>query len=208
MRSAGSSQQVSNTASGLPLTGSPDSLGICIPRCSAVDIRDVGDNTSELVLANGGPSLLTICTPTQTSQTVGVAEPTMCADASKLRIRIPPPSANCGTESVTEDEPDEEIATGRRTFCPIEHRTAIVDMMERHFCAHPLIPGYSAPTPEGIKAWAVKQIYEFCIHHDLPNLWAYLWENWYRCKRWELWAQSGNPEEIPRLKTTMFVEGQ
>ena len=81
-------------------------------------------------------------------------------------------------------------------------------MMERHLCAHPLIPGYSAPTPEGIKAWAVKQSYEFCVLHDLPNLWAYLWENWYRRGRWELWARSANPMEIPRLKTTMFVEGQ
>ena len=81
-------------------------------------------------------------------------------------------------------------------------------MMERHFCAHPLIPGYSAPTPEGIKAWAVKQAYEFCVLHDLPNLWAYLWVNWYRSGRWELWARSGNANEIPRLKTTMFVEGQ
>jgi len=81
-------------------------------------------------------------------------------------------------------------------------------MMERHFCAHPLIPGYSAPTPEGIKSWAVKQMYGFCVHNDLPNLWAYLWENWYRHGRWELWARSGEPREIPHLKTTMFVEGQ
>jgi hypothetical protein len=80
--------------------------------------------------------------------------------------------------------------------------------MEWHFCAHPLIPGYSAPTPEGIKAWAVKQAYEFCVLRDLPNLWAYLWENWYRHGRWELWARSGNPREIPRLKTTMLVEAQ
>ena len=81
-------------------------------------------------------------------------------------------------------------------------------MMEHHFCAHPLIPGYSAPTPDGIKAWAVKQMYEFCTIRELPNLWAYLWENWYRRGRWELWARSGNPGEIPRLKTTMLVEAQ
>jgi hypothetical protein len=56
--------------------------------------------------------------------------------------------------------------------------------------------------------WAVKQMYEFCVLHNLPNLWAYLWENWYRRGRWELWARSGNPTEIPRLKTTMLVEGQ
>lgn len=36
--------------------------------------------------------------------------------------------------------------------------TNIVDMMEQHFCAHPLIPGYLAPSPEGIKEWAVGEL--------------------------------------------------
>ena len=132
------------------------------------------------------------------------------ADALKLTIRIPALSTIRESGALMEDEPDpdEEISNGRRTFCPIEHREAVVEMMERHFCAHPLIPGYSSPTPEGIKSWAVKQVYDFCVSHDLPNLWAYLWENWYRRGRWELWARSGNPTEIPRLKTTMLVEGQ
>ena len=132
------------------------------------------------------------------------------ANSMKLTIRIPAHSSTCSPGQVTEDEPDadEETMAGRRTFCPLEHRDTIVEMMERHFCAHPLIPGYSTPTPEGIKAWAVQQLYEFCVQHNLRNLWAYLWENWYRCGRWELWARSGNPKEIPRLKTTMFVEGQ
>jgi hypothetical protein len=126
----------------------------------------------------------------------------------KLTIRIPAPSTirHSGTEN--ESDADDETTNGRRTFCPVEHRDAVVQIMEQHFCAHPLIPGYSAPTPEGIKAWAVKQIYEFCTLRDLPNLWAYLWENWYRRRRWELWACSGNPEEIPCLKTTMLVEAQ
>ncbi|KAH8985839.1 hypothetical protein EDB86DRAFT_2832928 [Lactarius hatsudake] len=136
-------------------------------------------------------------------QEAGV-EPTA---SSKLTIRIPASWRYRRAESIAEDEPDEETTSGRRTFCPIEYREAVVDMMERHFCAHPLIPGYSAPTPEGIKAWAVKQMYSLCVRHDLPNLWAYLWENWYRRGRWELWARSGEPREIPRLKTTMFVEG-
>ncbi|KAH9032963.1 hypothetical protein EDB85DRAFT_1816870, partial [Lactarius pseudohatsudake] len=125
-----------------------------------------------------------------------------------LTIRIPAASTIRKTSPVIENEsdPDEETTTGRRTFCPVEQRDAVVKMMERRFCAHPLIPRYSAPTPEGIKAWAVKQTYKFCVSRDLPNLWAYLWENWYRRGRWELWARSGDPKEIPRLKTTMFVE--
>jgi hypothetical protein len=72
---------------------------------------------------------------------------------------------------------DDETNNIQHTFCPLEHRSNIVEMMEWNLCAHPLIPGYSAPT--GIKAWAVKQMYKFCFKHDLPNLWAYLWENWY-----------------------------
>ncbi|KAH8996443.1 hypothetical protein EDB86DRAFT_2803978 [Lactarius hatsudake] len=70
---------------------------------------------------------------------------------------------------------------------------------------------YDAPVDPLISykdlAWAVKQMYSLCVHHDLPNLWAYLWENWYRRGRWELWVRSGEPREIPRLKTMMFVEG-
>lgn len=126
----------------------------------------------------------------------------------RITIRIPPPSSTHNATSTTEDEPNEEVTNGRHTFCPMEHRDAVVEMMEHHLCAHPLIPGYSAPTPEGIKAWAVKQVYDFCVLRDLPNLWAYLWENWYRRGRWELWARCLEPKEIPRLKTTMIVEAQ
>ncbi|KAJ7475022.1 hypothetical protein FB451DRAFT_1034721, partial [Mycena latifolia] len=81
----------------------------------------------------------------------------------------------------------------------------IIDLMERHLNAHPLIPGYCHPSPAGIREWAVKQMYDFCFENDLPEVWAYLWENWYRRGRWELWARAEHPE-IPRLKTTMIVE--
>ena len=102
-------------------------------------------------------------------------------DKSKFVIRIPAPSTICEPDPVAEDEPDddEETTPEGHTFCPIEHCTTVVEIMERHLCAHPLILGYSVPTPEGIKTWAVKQMYEFCVQHKLPNLWAYLWENWY-----------------------------
>jgi len=94
-----------------------------------------------------------------------------------------------------------------QTFCPLELHANIVDMMEWHFCTHPLIPGYSAPSPDGIKEWAVKQMYEFCFKHDLHEAWAYLWENWYHWGRWELWAWCADTR-IPQLKTTMMVEAQ
>lgn len=126
----------------------------------------------------------------------------------RLTITLPQPNTNHKTLSKSGDEQnDSDNYPSRRTFCPSELRANIVDMMERHFCAHPLIPGYSAPSPDGIKEWAVKKMYEFCFKHDLREVWAYLWENWYRRGRWELWARCTDTR-IPRLKTTMMVEAQ
>ncbi|KAG0693971.1 hypothetical protein DFH29DRAFT_792377, partial [Suillus ampliporus] len=93
----------------------------------------------------------------------------------------------------------------RRTFCPSELRKHVIEMMEQHFCAHPLIPGYSHPSAAGIRQWAVRQMYTFCKDRDLCELWAYLWENWYRRGRFELWAHSTG-DKVPRLKTTMIME--
>lgn len=80
-------------------------------------------------------------------------------------------------------------------------------MMEQHLCAHPLILGYVHPSPTGIREWAVKQMYNFCVANDLHELWAYLWGNWYRSGHWELWACSGYPK-IPVLKTTLILKSQ
>ena len=169
---------------------------------SAVSTLDVTTSSAVDTTDNISGSMLT-CSHRDSS----VVGPSSAADnATKLTIRIPAPSTIHHPENESDD--DNGTANGRRTFCPAEHRDTLVQIMEQHFCAHPLIPGYSAPTPEGIKAWAVRQIYEFCTLRDLPNLWAYLWENWYRRGRWELWARSVNPWEIPRLKTTMLVEAQ
>ncbi|KAF8209756.1 hypothetical protein K438DRAFT_1571712, partial [Mycena galopus ATCC 62051] len=99
----------------------------------------------------------------------------------------------------------DEEEEGKRTFCPEELREEIITAMVHHFNAHPLIPGFAHPSPAGIREWAVKQMYTFCFDNNLPEVWAYLWENWYRRGRWELWARAEHPE-IPRLKTTMMVE--
>lgn len=114
----------------------------------------------------------------------------------KIIIKIPKQEPQSG-----------DIERSRRTFCPSEFREHVIEMMERHFCAHPLIPGYSHPSAAGIRQWAVRQIYTFCREHDLCELWAYLWENWYRKGRFELWARSAG-DKIPRLKTTMIMESQ
>jgi len=114
--------------------------------------------------------------------------------------------------AVEENDPtvvsdEDEGKEGHRTFCPAVFRDSVVNMIERHYCAHPLIPGYGPPDAIGIKRWAVQQMYNFCFKHELPEVWAYLWENWYRKGRWELWARCAH-ELIPILKTTMILESQ
>jgi hypothetical protein len=154
-----------------------------------------------------GSTLVLESTPSSRS----TATPQHTVEGSRLTIRVPPRSdkENHGPEKFESDPVtvDDTEKTERRTFCPDEHRRPICDIIERHYCAHPLIPGYSSPTPEGIREWAVKQIYNYCVSHDLREVWAYLWENWYRQGRWELWARSCHPQ-IAKLKTTMILEAQ
>jgi len=100
-----------------------------------------------------------------------------------------------------------ELPTTSGVFCPLGLRDKAVAMVEQHFCMHPSIPGVSAPTVAGIRESSVRQMYSFCQENGLQSLWAYMWENWYRNGRWELWARAPY-EEIPRLKTTMICETQ
>ncbi|KAJ3779611.1 hypothetical protein GGU10DRAFT_337877, partial [Lentinula aff. detonsa] len=146
-------------------------------------------------------------------------QPSSCpppsVDAAGIpKIRIPPKSyfeADSEIEDPWESGADESSSgeesmnPNLRTFCPSAHREHIIDVMERHYCAHPLIPGYAYPSAEGIRKWAVRQMYTFCFQNNLAALWAYLWENWYRPTRWELWARSVS-DTVPILKTTMMVE--
>jgi hypothetical protein len=110
-----------------------------------------------------------------------------------------------GEAGITDE--DDDGKQGRRTFCPPLYRDTIINMMERHYCAHPLIPGSCAPDAKLIKKWAVQRMYDFCVKHELPEVWVYLWENWYRAGRWELWARCAH-KLIPVLKTTMILESQ
>ncbi|KAJ7220474.1 hypothetical protein GGX14DRAFT_674827 [Mycena pura] len=169
--------------------------------------------------------------PETVTPVVPASRPQTITMANGLVIRIParPPPASASpntaaaaastTRSETERTPEDPRADlgrvltsiegtekkTRCTFCPPRYHDAIVNMMEKHYCAHPLLPGYAPPNPDGIKCWAVSQMYKFCVDHGLREVWAYLWENWYRRSRWELWARSVNPE-IPVLKTTMILE--
>ncbi|KAL0564139.1 hypothetical protein V5O48_017915 [Marasmius crinis-equi] len=129
-----------------------------------------------------------------TAETVSLVEQTQ-TNTTGLKIRIP---ALRPTQVVAPEEP-------KRVFCPQELREPVLAKVMEHRNAHPLLPGKSAPTAEGIYSWAVKKMYQFCKDEDLPEMWAYLWENWYRPERWKLWARSVVPE-IPRLNTTMIME--
>ena len=101
----------------------------------------------------------------------------------------------------------EELPITSDVFCPSELRKRVITMVEQHLCMHPSIPGISAPTVAGIREASVRQMYCFCQENGLQSLWAYMWENWYRNGRWELWARAPC-REIPRLKTTMLCESQ
>ncbi|KAH9023946.1 hypothetical protein EDB85DRAFT_2075228 [Lactarius pseudohatsudake] len=140
--------------------------------------QEIQSKNTKIALTSGGPNSIKFRIPTLNRSTQHLEGTGGSASGSLDK----PTSSRLGLLEDLSD-PDEETVTGRRTFCPIEQSAAIVDMMERHFST-----------------------YQFCVFHDLPNLWAYLWENWYRHGRWELWARSADPREIPRLKTTMFVE--
>jgi len=98
-------------------------------------------------------------------------------------IRIPPLQASVPhqVDPAILSKPESEDGEGNAKcmFCPEEDCAGVILLMEIHYNTHPLIPGYSAPTKEGIQEWAVKQMYQYCKSCDLAALWAYLWENWY-----------------------------
>ncbi|KAJ7909714.1 hypothetical protein B0H13DRAFT_2330063 [Mycena leptocephala] len=130
------------------------------------------------------------------TQNLDAADPEVLAQAMKARTtRAAAPKSKkakakatadaSSTGTSSEDEEEEKESRTRRTFCPAAYREPIIAMMEKHYCAHPLLPGYAHPSPEGIKRWAVLQMYKFCVEHGLREVWAYLWENWYRSSRWE-----------------------
>lgn len=58
-------------------------------------------------------------------------------------------------EREVSDEEEDDSTPSRRTFCPLLYREPIINMMERHYCAHPSIPGSSPPDVKLIKQWAV-----------------------------------------------------
>ncbi|KIJ44691.1 hypothetical protein M422DRAFT_167871, partial [Sphaerobolus stellatus SS14] len=78
-----------------------------------------------------------------------------------------------------------------------------------HLHQHPEIPisdeAGTHQIAQEIYTGAVYDMYRYCYDHDLSQVWAYLWNQWYTSLQWKLWARSANPE-IPRIKMTMIVE--
>ncbi|KAH8802348.1 hypothetical protein DL96DRAFT_1563649 [Flagelloscypha sp. PMI_526] len=91
-----------------------------------------------------------------------------------------------GGKEEDEVEVDESGSQGARTFCPEPFRKRMLEMVEDAYYAHPLPPGEVAPNQHAIYEWAVERMHTMCKEKDLPELWAYLWEKWYRPGRWEL----------------------
>jgi hypothetical protein len=98
----------------------------------------------------------------------------------------------------------------KRVFCPAEFRGPLLDIFNRGFNSHPSIPGTgsrSCLSAKVIYYANVKDAYDFCVKRNLREVWAYLWNSWYRPSMWKLWARSTS-EDVPRLRTTMMVESQ
>ncbi|EEB95569.1 hypothetical protein MPER_05441 [Moniliophthora perniciosa FA553] len=82
-------------------------------------------------------------------------------------------------------------------------------MFRRHLHMHPSIPinGLEKHLQRReIHTESTEEMYRYCRMNNLSQAWAYLYNRWYNKKQWILWARSAC-SEIPRLKTTMIVEG-
>ena len=94
------------------------------------------------------------------------------------------------------------------TICTNEIQNNVLDIVERHFHLHPLIPiDKNGTFSNADEIWhrSVKEIYEFCVNDSNPRLWNYLYFSWYTKSRWELWARSCYPK-IPFGKPNMIIE--
>ncbi|PPQ91656.1 hypothetical protein CVT25_013211 [Psilocybe cyanescens] len=60
---------------------------------------------------------------------------------------------------------DDDEKRGQRTCCPPLYRDTITNMIERHYCAHPIIPECGPPDPKLIERWAIQRMYDFCVKH-------------------------------------------
>ncbi|RDX41098.1 hypothetical protein OH76DRAFT_1475946 [Lentinus brumalis] len=116
--------------------------------------------------------------------------------------------------NIDEDAPTLPAEKGARpkradyVFCPLSHRLAIMRLFAKHASQHSLLPERhgQARSPHQIHRDAVSEMYHHCKANNLCEVWAYLWNSWYRKSRWVLWARSAYAASIPCKRTTMVVE--
>ncbi|SAL95617.1 hypothetical protein, partial, partial [Absidia glauca] len=91
-------------------------------------------------------------------------------------------------------------------ICVAARRKEIKAVMHRHYCYHSLIPQDTTfKIASQIHHDSVKEMYNFCVEHQLSDAWAYLYRRWYTANMWKLWARSV-VEHIPNAKSTMMIE--
>lgn len=61
-------------------------------------------------------------------------------------------------------------------------------------------------TAHQLRMLSGREMYGFCVRHDLPDVWAYMYNSWYSSEWWGRWARSARPDNIPMAKTTMMIE--
>lgn len=93
-------------------------------------------------------------------------------------------------------------------ICLAKEQKVVLALIERHFNMHPLIltdKNRLFLNPDEIWKLSVREIYQYCIEHNNPCLWNYLYFSWYSKDRWNLWARSCK-QSIPYAKTNMLIE--
>ena len=117
--------------------------------------------------------------------------------------------------NVSEDGPADESEKGAQPvnkatyqFCPLPHRLTILRLFAKHASQHTLLPERHGVPRSAEEIWrdAVEEMYRHCKANNLCEVWAYLWNSWYRRDRWKLWARSAYSAAIPCKRTTMMVE--
>lgn len=93
-------------------------------------------------------------------------------------------------------------------FCPPIHRLPILRLFAKHASQHSLLPErHGVPrTEHDIRRDAVTELYFHCHRNNLPEVWAYMWNNWYALDRWHLWVRSAHTGCISNHRTMMMVE--
>ncbi|KAI9868464.1 MAG: hypothetical protein M1813_005908 [Trichoglossum hirsutum] len=87
--------------------------------------------------------------------------------------------------------------------------TRLVDMFRKHYSRHMAVPTLAI---DGSVIYETQlEIHAACVREmatavrTYPKFFQYLWQNWYRPRRWELWAQSAY-KEVSLYRTTMKLE--